>query len=102
MLNNSTSPQSDLESLCNWLALPETKEVLQYLQDKANLTEVMVKASPLAYKDEQTREQLDAATIHSLRDHFIGEEKGLRHLAKLLAQREEELRAKIKKQEQTT
>jgi hypothetical protein len=52
----------------------------------------MVKASPRAYIDGETKSILPGSTITQLRDHFIGEEKGLRHLSVLLAQREQELR----------
>lgn len=75
--------------------------MLQYLKDKANLAEVMVKASPYAYRDQETKTILPGDTITQLRNQSIGEEKGLRHLAVLLAQREKELREVIEKQNQT-
>ena len=101
MLKDSESPQTALLSLCDWLALEETKEVLNLLKDKADLAEVMVKASPQAYRDNKDGNILDGDVISQLRNQFIGEEKGLRHLSKLLAQREKELREKLKEQEQT-
>lgn len=61
----------------------------------------MVKASPYAYRDQETKAILPGETITQLRNQSIGEEKGLRHLAVLLAQREKELREVIKQQDET-
>lgn len=61
----------------------------------------MVKASPQAYRDQANGTMMDGDNINSLRNQFIGEEKGLRHLAGLLAQREKELRETIKEQDKT-
>ena len=99
MLNDSNSPLTALQSLLQWQDLPETKEVLQFLKDKADLAETWGKASPAKFIQNFTG--IDGETIVQLRDHFIGEEKGLRHLSKLLAQRELELRETIKKQDET-
>lgn len=61
----------------------------------------MVKASPYAYRDQETKTVLPGETISQLRNQSIGEEKGLRHLSVLLAQRERELRETIEKQDNT-
>jgi hypothetical protein len=55
----------------------------------------------LAFRDQSTNAVLSGEVIEQLRNQFIGEEKGLRHLASLLALREEELRKKLKQQEDT-
>jgi hypothetical protein len=60
-----------------------------------------IKWSPLAFRDQIDNTVLSGEVIEQLRNQFIGEEKGLRHLASLLASREEELRKKLKQQEDT-
>lgn len=59
----------------------------------------MVKASPLAYRDQSNGRVLPGDVIVQLRDHAIGEQKGLLELSRLLAEREQELREQVKQQE---
>lgn len=102
MLNDSESPQNALQSLLVWQALPETQEVLKLLKDKADLADLGLKRGPLGYRDNVDGRVLDGDTITQLRCQFIGEEKGLRELSRLLTERELTLREKLKQQQQDT
>lgn len=59
----------------------------------------MVKAHPRAFRDESDGRVLPGDTITQMRNQLIGEEKGLRELSKVLAQREHDLRQKLKQQD---
>lgn len=94
MLKNSTSPLSDLQNLLQWLELPQTKECLLELQDKAETARLMALASPQAYNNVR-----DSGEINQLRNQFIGNLKGLTELQRILTSREVELREYLKLQE---
>jgi len=111
MLTGSTSPLKDLESLLQWLELPETKEVLGKLQELAEPARRLALAPPQTYRITLTdfapaeqrvyqREAMpDGQTAEAMRQQFIGNYKGLIELQQILTAREEELREIIKKQE---
>ncbi len=103
MLHDSDSPQSDYKKLCSWLDLPETQEVLRYLQDKAEATDRMVHASPTVYRSatDDRSVPMEAGLVQQLRDQFIGEFRGLLELKRTLDQRKLDLETTIKAKENT-
>jgi hypothetical protein len=101
MLTDSTSPQNALECLCKWLALPETKEVLNHLKDKAEATDSLIKRRPDAFRDPKNDTILSGDVIVMIKERATGEQIGLKYLSTLLAQREVDLREKLAKSNET-
>ena len=107
MLNDSTSPQKELQSLLDWQELAETKEALAHLNRLAAVADRLAKASPLAFPRAQTvnadgqpfQIQLDGHTIETLRHQSIGENRGMNELSRLLLARRLELETTIEQQE---
>lgn len=101
MLRDSTSLHSDYKNLCNWLALPETKEILQFLKDKAEEADRGARRSPLTFVQTVRGEQvpMDLDKIRVLQDRFTGNAEGLRELERRLLERQVELEAKLKELE---
>ena len=80
MFKDSNSPQTDLQCLQRWLALPETKEVLEHLEVASqSLLNLIVEVLPNSMEATHLREQ------------SIGEVRGLRHLGRLTESRLSEL-----------
>lgn len=90
MLTDSTSLQNDLDKLCSWLELPETKEVKKYLEAQADLADKVVHAGP-DYFDSKW----DSAKCEIARHQSIGKYRGLQHLFYMLDLRKHELEERI-------
>ena len=101
MLKSTDSPQNALNSLCNWLALPETQEVLNLLRLQSQTADKLLKRSPLAIRLQINGEDTapDGATIEQFRNQCIGEFKGLVYLENYLNDYEAELIETVKRQE---
>ena len=99
MLKDSDSPHNALQSLCQWLSLPETQEVLQYLRDKAEVAAKHGTKTPISFVD-RNGQQLSQETIRCLQDRFIGNAEGLNELGTFLENRQAELRLRLKQLEQ--
>ena len=83
--NNSDSPQTRLNNLSNWLALPETQRQLQTLEQEAQgLQEIVLETIPRGHDETLLREQ------------SIGELRGLRRLSKLTSIELADLREQLK------
>ena len=106
MLNGSTSPHKELDNLLRWLALPETQEVLNLLKDKSEAADRQIKSSPIAHRitlqtiEGPTQVPIDGVLYAALHNQFIGNFQGLTELSRVLANREADLRALIKQQEE--
>lgn len=90
MFNDSDSPQSDYNSLLNWLSLPQTEAALALLKVEAdNLNQVVVRLPP--------PRDLGGLMGHLLhREQAVGEIRGLERLQALLDDRKRELQIKLK------
>lgn len=98
MLTDSTSPHSALKSLLCWLALPETKEVLQYLKDKAEVAQREANKSPLMYVDKNGA-FMEMSLIRTVQDRYRGAMTGFSELQRILAERQTELEQLIAEQD---
>ena len=92
MLNDSTSPQNDLEKLCSWLELPETKEVLEHLRDQRRVAEVTVHAPP-----DKFLSHMDGVMIENLRHQNIGKTYAFSHLEAFLNERKLALQNEVER-----
>ena len=94
MLNDSVSPHSALEKLCQWRNSSETQEILAYLRGKAQEADKQGRASPLLFKANGLPLPLD--TVRCLQDRFIGNAEGCRELERFLDERQNWLEEAIK------
>ena len=84
MFNDSDSPQSDYSSLCSWLNLPQTQQVLQLLKGLADSNiSIVLGLTPKDHGDVIQREQL------------IGETRGLQKLDLIIKARTNDLQLKL-------
>ena len=90
MFNDSDSLQSDYNSLCSWLNLPQTQEVLSRLQVEAEgLKTIIINNVP--------KRDLGAffgELMH--REQSLGEIRGLERLGRLVKDRRDELERRLK------
>lgn len=98
MLNDSGSPHNDLQKLLAWRSLPETQEVLRYLQDKAEAAQAGANKGPLQFS--VNGERPDMTVIRALQDRFQGNREGCRELERLLKERQMALEQLIAEQKQ--
>lgn len=89
MFKDSDSLRSDYNSLCSWLNLPETQEVLEQLQLEANQLK--------ALQNEITPSRDIGTFVGNFfhREQTFGEVRGLQRLRSLLLDRKQELESKL-------
>jgi hypothetical protein len=97
MLKDSDSLQSDYRKFLEWYKLPETVEVLQYLQAQADQEAGQLVKPPSTFR--VNNEVPEMAMIRSIQDRAAGRVSGLRELSIVLAQREVDLVNKLKQAE---
>ncbi len=88
--NGSTSLLNEHNSLCSWLALDKTQDLLNLLEEEAvKLNRVLLETAPGSRKEEVIREQA------------IGHIRGLRFLGQWVELRQQELTESLRQELQT-